>query len=448
MPKSKRRVRPLAPPPPPPPATEPAGACAPPTAAFLALLSLLLLALAAGRASAPLPACATPPLLTHTALQPGQQQPPPPQQQPPPPAPPTAAAPLHAYARQCGQDFTSGMPLGTLFSPAAAATAACPSLAALQGALANATRGPPPVPWAERADGDGRDDGALVLGGGASGACQLRWFSPPEACALLAQMGGMVLVGDSLVRHAELALRQVLAGNWAVGGYLGGALPVDDIDRLAACRCDAGYGKFWACHALPSDPGVGRFRATCPNWPAGAAAPRRALPPLQYLAYWSGGWNDGVVRELLASFAADADEAAAAEGGGSGGGGGSAPLPRPVLLVEIGPAWDENWVPAQEGMVAQLAAAAAAARDLRARLVCMLVLAPDEARKPEYVRARQSDAVTRAVNEYVRSACSAAGGVVLDAYALTKGAWTRDGTHYEGRTNTMLAQALLNIAAM
>ena len=105
---------------------------------------------------------------------------------------------------------------------------------------------------------------------------------------------------------------------------------------------------------------------------------------------------------------------------------------------------DAHWLPGQADMAAQLAAAAAAARDARARLVCMLTLAPDEQRKPAFAMPRQGDAPTRAVNEYVRRECAALGGAVLDAYALTKGAWSRDGTHYEGKTMGMIAQALLN----
>lgn len=329
------------------------------------------------------------------------------------------------YARQCsGNDFSSGMPRLSTYAPAAP----CASLLLLEASLSGATRQPPAVPWEQRQDGDGVDDGELTLGG----PCQLHWHSPAEACALLAAMGGLVLVGDSLVRHTELAVRQVVSGNWSVGAYLGGDLPADGIDRWSACQCDKGYGKFWACHSLPSDEAPQRFRALCPAWPVPSEAPPGPLQraPLQYLAYWGGGWQDGVVRELLQAFRGEP----------------SAPGWRPaLLLVEIGPAWDTSWVPGDGGILAELEAAAAAARDGQARLVCMLTLAPDDARKPAYVMPRQNDNATRAINAFVRAHCQ---GVVLDAYALTKGAWTRDGTHYEGKVMTMIAQALLTIAAM
>ena len=337
--------------------------------------------------------------------------PPPPLQ----PAPATTTIPP-TYTAQCDQDFASGMPLRTDFSPAF--RAAC-SAAELEAALAGAARAPPPVPWAKRKDKDGADDGALQL----AGACALHWFSPSEACALLQRLGGIVLVGDSLARHLELALRQVLSGNWAVGGFLGGDHAADSMDRWSVCVCDGGYGKHWICHSLPSDPSPARFRATCPNW-----QPRNAsVPPLHFLPYWFDGWDDGVVRGLLGAL-----------------GGGGAP---PLLLVEIGPAWDTKFVAGDEQVRAHLMAAARAAAEMRARLVCLLVPAPDDARKPEYVMPRQGDAATRSVNEYVRGVCRDSGGVVLDGYALTKGAWTRDGTHYEGKVNTLLAQALLNLAA-
>lgn len=322
-----------------------------------------------------------------------------------------------AYAAQCGQDFSSGMPLRTDYSPDWRTTC---TAAELEAALAGAARASPPVPWAQRMEKDGADDGALRL----AGACVLHWFSPREACAALQRLGGIVLVGDSLARHLELALRQVLSGNWAAGGFLGGDHPADGMDRWSACYCEDGYGKRWQCHSLPSDPAPARFRATCPDWQLRNAT----VPPLHFLPYWLDAWNDGVVRGLLGALAPT----------------GSAP---PVLLVEIGPAWDYKFIAGDEQLRAHLLAAARAAAEMCARLVCFLVPAPDDARKPEHVMPRQSDAATRSVNEYVRGVCKANGGIVLDGYALTQGAWTRDGTHYEGKINTLFAQALLNLAS-
>ena len=44
--------------------------------------------------------------------------------------------------------------------------------------------------------------------------CRVRWFSPPDACALLQTAGGLALGYDSLTRHMLNALFTVLIGDY------------------------------------------------------------------------------------------------------------------------------------------------------------------------------------------------------------------------------------------
>lgn len=327
------------------------------------------------------------------------------------------------YTQQCDTDYRSGMPQGTVWDPSAPTD--CKNAAHLSDTLSMAARLTPTIPQTLRRERDGEDDGMLTL----PRNCKLRWFNPKLACELLLSLGGVVLVGDSLARHTELALRQVASGNWSLGGYLGGAHPSDGVDRFSTCACDHGYGKFWACHTLPTSSDPTEFKKTCSEWP-----PDRP-PPLVFLPYWGGAWDDSVVRGHLATLQRQNKTS-------------PTPPPTPVLLVEIGPAWAAAFVPGNEVVKKQMQAASSAARDLGATLVCLLVFAPDDAKKPPHVMPMQGTVATREMNAFVSTLCKEGGGVVLDGYALTSGAFSRDGTHYEGKIMTMVAQALLNIAAL
>ncbi len=348
---------------------------------------------------------------------------------------------LEAFARaaavgaatQCdGQDFTSDMPVGTRFAPPSAVDAvhACGSpnatSSALSAALRNARRAAP-LNASLRSERDGVPDGALTLPAAdvksdGGGECALRWLSPATACGVLARVGGVVLCGDSLARQLTQGLALVLSGNFAAGAQLAaGSLPFEQpmADVWKHCTCDAAFGAWHGCHNAPLTEAGVEFRSVCPAWPQQQPA------PLAYRAWWSGTWQSGELRALLAARSVAATSA-------------------PVLVAEIGPAWDD-WTPGNAAIAETLAIAAADARAVGARLVCFLVPAPNDANKPARVMPAQSAASARSVNALVADRCDALGAVVLDGYALTVGAWTRDGTHYEARTNVMLAMALLNL---
>jgi hypothetical protein len=83
----------------------------------------------------------------------------------------------------------------------------------------------------------------------------------------------------------------------------------------------------------------------------------------------------------------------------------------------------------------------------RARVVCMLLSAPDEALKPaEFVEAQGHRAVDE-FNAKMRAFCEGQGADVFEAWAPTVNASTYDGTHFAGATNALLAQLFLNTLA-
>ncbi len=331
------------------------------------------------------------------------------------------------------------MPLGTAWAPGGGA-ARCRNAGALAAALRLATRGPPRVPWSARREGDGAPDGELAL----PGECGPQWHAPAAACAALARAGGALLIGDSLARQLTQGLALVLSGNFAVGSLLAaGAQPFRSgsaAEVWARCTCDATFGKPAVCHDQPLAPGAD-FRALCPSWRQGAPG------GLAFRNWWGPGFEGGA--DLKPAFYAEVREALANFSASAGlGGAGATP---PALVIEVGPAWYQPgrpgaaWEAGSSAIAQFVGAMAAAARAAGARLVCFLPPAPDEARKPKHVMPQQGDAAYRAVNEWVAGLCGAERALVLDGYALTKGAWSRDGTHYEGRINAMLAQALLSL---
>jgi hypothetical protein len=50
-----------------------------------------------------------------------------------------------------------------------------------------------------------------------------------------------------------------------------------------------------------------------------------------------------------------------------------------------------------------------------------------------------------AFNAWLRGACARRGHTLLDTHALTAGAWSHDGVHFQSAVNVLLAQVMLNI---
>ena len=109
---------------------------------------------------------------------------------------------LRASTDQCGRIYVDTLPDAVLLHPLAAAE--CPG--SVRRALDALVRPP------RRADAQPTDLSPLTLPG-----CALRWFTPPEACDLIARAGHLVLIGDSLSRHIATALHLILSGNYVSG---------------------------------------------------------------------------------------------------------------------------------------------------------------------------------------------------------------------------------------
>lgn len=327
-------------------------------------------------------------------------------------------------ATQCGgQDFTSGMPVGTRFSSPPPTTASNFSCTAkdLSVALSGASRAEPAFSRSKRAAGDGQPDGALRLGGPAH--CALYWLNPTAACAALERIGGIVFIGDSLARQLAQGLALILSGNFAVGSLLAaGTLRFEQPAELVweRCACDATFGAWYGCHNQPITESGKEFRSLCPQWSLPASG-------FHYFPFWRGAWQSIDVRAHLNSRRG---------------------LRAPIIVLEIGPGWADEWVPENAAIALTIKNAAADASAAKARLVCFLALAPDDEKKPPQYVASQGDAAARAINTRVRKLCETEGALILDGYSLTKSAWSRDGTHYEARINAMLSQALLNLVAI
>ena len=331
---------------------------------------------------------------------------------------------------QCGElPYSDAMPLNTVYGGTLAPPFSPSTCPGIEAALRAAVREAPATPLSARAFQDGKADGALTL----PANCSLRWFPPSEACSLMPSM--LVLVGDSLSRHLSFALRQVLTGNYAAGHLAGTTVPPDSPehglffppDFYPLCLCDNAYR---ICAHLHPPPTAQRWVAVCPNW-AGQA---HHLPPMHFLS-WFGGFMNATHLQLL--LGAPAQGLAEARG-----------HPPPALVLEVGPAWGkEGYAVGHPAILSFLEASFESAKATGARVVCYLTLAPNDALKPQEYLASQGVAATRLVNDWVAQECAARGGRVLDAFALTLGAFSRDGTHFQTSAMTLVAQALLNLLA-
>ena len=80
----------------------------------------------------------------------------------------------------------------------------------------------------------------------------------------------------------------------------------------------------------------------------------------------------------------------------------------------------------------------------RARVICMLLPAPDEEKKPEQYRESQGRASITAFNDKIRAFCRGQGAEVMELYAPTSNSTSYDGTHFSLGTNALLGQLFLN----
>ena len=101
------------------------------------------------------------------------------------------------------------------------------------GLLAAVARGAkrPPLPHGMRGEPGLRYFAPLELPG-----CRLRWFTPDEACELIASTGNLILVGDSTMRGIALGLHTIMTNNYRYGGIYS-PLPHQD-SVWSQCECD------------------------------------------------------------------------------------------------------------------------------------------------------------------------------------------------------------------
>ena len=278
--------------------------------------------------------------------------------------------------------------------------------------------------WRERLDGPYHMRG-----------CEVTWFSPAQACALVASAGVLILQGDSLVRHLAQAVLTVLAGD-----YVGttNAMTNSTDEGYQPCTCDAAYDdgyivgepgaeqqprrKYCREHVI-NEAFVGMvgtgvpFRlhmpSFCPEW---GSTQHLCLPHWQNPGSCAGAidnWNNSALTTGVAYL--------------SGG------LHFPGL--------DESTVAAVFGDAAR---AQLAPRSYG--VICGTLHSPEQWKKPAVWQEKQSFAATRRFNELIArsSACTKRGDAFFDPFAVTRNRTSIDGVHYAYATNILLAQLLLN----
>jgi hypothetical protein len=81
----------------------------------------------------------------------------------------------------------------------------------------------------------------------------------------------------------------------------------------------------------------------------------------------------------------------------------------------------------------------------KARIICMLLPAPDEDKKPVEFRENQGRRSILEFNDKMRTFCRSQGVDVLELYAPSENATSYDGTHFGLGTNALFAQLFLNL---
>ena len=313
--------------------------------------------------------------------------------------------------------------------------------------------------------------------------CSLYWFTPAHACDALEAAGGLVLSGDSLVRHLIQALLTVLVGDYT-GTTDVVAAPAEMRGRVQrpagapSCTCNAAYDE----GHRPREPNprqrrkwreatanvhrpreqhshkLGRRLAT--NASKSLASPVRssqALPPklsqsarLKYcreasVAYVVTGSGEQLLQRMR------------------------------TLWPSICPSWNVSFIgsrdvlrdgrgvdgrhgiyyrsgglhfPRLDGTVIEQLFPRELVRRSASRnessLVCGLLHAPGEKKPVKYLKSHGAKA-TDAFNKAITARCSGRGVVPFDAFTATYKTFSHDGQHYGVRTNVLLAHLLLNV---
>lgn len=262
--------------------------------------------------------------------------------------------------------------------------------------------------------------------------CRLRWFNPEQVCAILTQVGRLMLVGDSLTRHLTQSLMVL-----ATGDYVRGAMePSADSD----CTCESSYrddfklcrdtsSAYRASHDLPP-------QDVCPGWTA-----NRVL----FLSEWCCDMDGARLDRAFAEAAFDGMRTVAFVSVGLH-------LLRP--LPDVGPpsTSDQIWERFYAAMWRRLEARMADRRGdgrpgMRDALLVGTTTPPGPNKPAEYLE-RQGPAVMAAHADALRARQRAApGSLLFDTHVLMSNTTSYDGTHFPMASNLVAAQALLNVLA-
>ena len=256
-------------------------------------------------------------------------------------------------------------------------------------------------------------NGSFVMRG-----CDVRWYGPSEACDVVAAAGGLVLRGDSLMRHLTLALVTTLVGDYA--GTTGVEGRVSEPYYSPCCWDDAyddghagrsnGYCRVRAIAPLVNNATWLQLHlpTMCPRWPR---------PLLRFNVSWISHIATTLQTDLL-------EPGVAVLAGGLHHG--VLDAANVDILFNV-----TNADPRPAGPT-------------RPSYICALLHAPGD-RKPKQFLGSHGRNATRRFNALIRErACRQLPDSIFDSYAPTVGALSMDGQHYPAATNILLAQLLLN----
>jgi hypothetical protein len=245
--------------------------------------------------------------------------------------------------------------------------------------------------------------------------CRSVWFTPSEACDLIAGLGKLILfVGDSIARQLNQGFVNVLTGSFTHGG-----VPKFSFPEAETCRCDDAF-KFdcrertYANYQGPGD-------LICPKWVGRAyVATQMRLHSVPYFeehfvevegAMTIGEQNyAGSVVVLNLGLHENLDA--------------------PYLMSKVyGPTIES------------------AQRRGNVRVICVGQPEPDEALKPAQYRTGQGVAAVTDYNNKLRQFCRERGVEVLELQRASHNMTTYDGTHRAQMFNVLAGQLLLNLLA-
>jgi hypothetical protein len=245
--------------------------------------------------------------------------------------------------------------------------------------------------------------------------CASVWFTPGEACDLLAGLNRLILfVGDSIARQLNQGFVNVLTGAFTHGG-----VPKFSFPEAESCRCDDAY-KFdcrertYANYQGPGD-------LICPKWV---------------------GRNYVATQMRLHSVDYFKEHFVEVEGTmtiGEQNYGGS------VIVLNLG--LHENLDAAFLMEHVYGPTIETAKRRGSVRVICVGQPTPDEALKPAQYRTGQGVAAVTEYNTRLRTFCRDRGVEVMELQAPSQNATSYDGTHYAQAFNVLAGQLLLNLLA-